>query len=206
MYLPEQFARTDLPALHAVMRAHSFAIVITRDGGAPFVSHLPLALKPDAGAQGSLIGHMARNNPQWRHFADGQEILIVFSGPHAYVSPSAYEVKSGTVPTWNYIAVHAWGRARILPDDELERALHGLVEANEQGVASSWKLAITPNLRERLLPGIVGFEVALHRIEGKFKLSQNRSEQDRKGVIDYLSRSEQGRDVARWMNAEAERT
>ncbi len=205
MYVPELYARQDVPALHEFMRRHSFATLITQHEGAAFASHLPLMVDSRIGAQGGLVGHMARNNPQWQDFAAGQEVLAIFHGPHAYVSGGWYAPNLMAAPTWNYTVVHARGRARILSEDELVEALHRLVDENEKDFASPWKLELTEVQRERALPAIVGFEIELARIEGKFKLGQNRSEQDRRRVIAELVQSESGKEVAQWMGRELER-
>ncbi|TAJ78345.1 MAG: FMN-binding negative transcriptional regulator [Gallionellaceae bacterium] len=205
MYIPEHFAETDLPRLHEFMRQHSFATLVTQHDGLPFASHLPLLLERSTGTHGTLLGHMARNNEQWRDFADGAEVLVIFQGAHAYVSPSWYEPNPMSVPTWNFTAVHAYGKARILSEDELLATLHQLVDENERAFASPWKLEFTQAMRERMLGAIVGFEIGLNRIEGKFKLSQNRSGQDRKNVIAQLQQSAYGKEIARWMSKALER-
>ncbi len=205
MYIPQNFAENDLPTLHEFMQRHSFATLVTQHEGAPFASHLPLLVNAGIGAHGALTGHMARNNPQWQDMAAGAEVLAIFHGPHAYVSGAWYEPNPMAAPTWNYMVAHAYGRARILPQEELVEMLHRLVDENEKGSASPWKLELTQVMRERALPAIVGFEIELNRIEGKFKLGQNRSEQDRRNVIAELSRSESGKEVAYWMGRELER-
>ena len=205
MYVPEHFAETDLPTLHEFMRQHSFATLVTQQGGAPFASHLPLLLDSHIGTYGALLGHMARNNAQWQDFAAGVEILVMFQGPHAYVSPTWYEPNPMAAPTWNYMAVHAYGKARILSEAELVETLHQLVDENEKAFPQPWKLQLSQVMRERALGAIVGFEIGLNRIEGKFKLSQNRSVQDRRNIIDQLVQSEHGRETAQWMNKALER-
>ena len=202
MYIPEQFAETDLPTLHEFMRQHSFATLVTQQDGAPFASHLPLVLDSSSGTHGALLGHMARNNEQWRDFAAGTEVLVMFHGPHAYVSPAWYEPNPMVVPTWNFMAIHAYGVARVLPEEELVQTLHQLVDENEKAFSSPWGLELTQAMRERMLGAIVGFEIKLSRIEGKFKLSQNRSAQDRKNVIAQLEQSAHGKDIAYWMSKE----
>lgn len=205
MYIPEHFAETDLPTLHEFMGRHSFATLVTQHEGLPFASHLPLLLDRGIGAHGALLGHMARNNQQLRDFAAGAEILVMFQGAHAYVSPSWYEQNPMAVPTWNFTAVHAYGKARILSEDELAATLHQLVDENERALLSPWKLELTQVMRERMLGAIVGFEISLSRIEGKFKLSQNRSVQDRKNIIAQLQQSVHGKETAQWMSAALER-
>ena len=205
MYIPEHFAETDLPTLHEFMRQHSFASLVTQHDGAPFASHLPLLLDSSIGTHGALLGHMARNNAQWQHFAAGAEILLMFQGPHAYVSPTWYEPNPLAVPTWNFTVVHAYGKARILSEAELVETLHQLVDENEKAFPQPWQLQISQAMRERALEAIVGFEIRLNRIEGKFKLSQNRSVQDRRNIIDQLAQSEHGKETAQWMSKALER-
>ena len=187
MYIPVLFRETELASLHDFMRSYSFATVITAHDGKPFASHLPLFLESAVGSQGALTGHMARANPQWKEMQADAEVLITFHGPHTYVSPSWYAAQAMAVPTWNYMAVHAYGKARILPQEELVQALHKLVDENESAYAQPWKLELTQEMREKMLGAIVGFEIVLSRIEGKFKLSQNRSPEDRQRVIVQLA-------------------
>ncbi|BCK88062.1 protease synthase and sporulation protein PAI 2 [Sideroxyarcus emersonii] len=205
MYVPEHFAEADLTTLHAFMRQHSFATLVTQHDGAPFASHLPMFLDAAIGPYGAVFGHLARGNPQWQDLAAGAEALVMFQGPHAYVSPAWYVPNPMVVPTWNFMAVHAYGSARILPQDELAGALHQLVDEHEQAFDPPWKLQLSESMRERTLGAIVGFEIRLGRIEGKFKLSQNRSEQDRRNVIAQLSQSTHGREIAQRMSLDLER-
>ena len=190
MYIPSLFNQTDQSTLHEFMRANSFATVVTTQGGKPFASHLPLFLDSTTGSQGALVGHMARANPQWHEMQAGAEVLVTFNGPHAYVSPSWYEVNALAVPTWNYMAVHAYGIARILSQEELVRALHQLVHGYESAYAQPWQLELSELMREKMLGAIVGFEIMLNTIEGKFKLSQNRSVEDRMRVMQQLAQQE----------------
>lgn len=199
MYVSELYAERDLPVLHDFIRRNSFATLITQHGGAPYASHLHVVLDEKAGAHGALIGHMPRRDAQFEDFAGGAEVLAVFHGPHAYVSPAWYEPNPMDAPTWNYTAVHAYGKARILPDEELADVLHRQVDEAERGNSPPWKLNLSPAMRERVAGAIAGFEITLHRIEGKFKLGQNRTEQDRRNVISRLSQTEHGREVADWM-------
>lgn len=187
MYIPENFRETGLAVLHEFMRAHNFATVVTTHDGKPYASHLPLYLDSGAGAQGALTGHMARANPQWQAMQAGAEVLVMFHGAHAYVSPAWYAEKPMAVPTWNYMAVHAYGTARILSQEELVHALHTLVEENESSYAQPWQLEMTQEMREKMLGAIVGFEIVLGSIEGKFKLSQNRPAEDQQRVMAQLA-------------------
>lgn len=205
MYIPKDFAESDRPTLHAFMRQHGFAALVTQHDGVPLASHLPLLLDSGIGTHGALLGHMARANPHWQDLAAGAEVLVMFQGAHAYVSPAWYEPNAMAVPTWNFSAVHAYGRARILSETELENTLRQLTDEHEKSLPLPWQLELTQAMRERMLTAIVGFEITLNRIEGKFKLSQNRSAQDQRNVIEKLSHSEYGRDVAQSMRKNLER-
>jgi transcriptional regulator len=174
------------------MREHSFATLVTRDEGSCFATHLPLLLEAEGGESGRLVGHVARANPQWEHLRDQPEALAIFQGPHAYVSPSWYETEL-SVPTWNYTAVHAYGAARLIEGDaELLALLRKMVAVYEAGFEEPWPFALPEDYTRKLLRGIVGFEIRITRLEGKFKLGQNRPEGDRQGVIDNLKRSRDG--------------
>lgn len=186
MFNPSPFRMEKRDELLALMRANSFAALITTDAnGASFATHLPFMLEAHAEEAGTLRAHMARANPQWRHFRAGQEVLIVFQGPHAYISPSWYETQPA-VPTWNYAAVHAYGTPRLLEATELKTLLYATVALYEDGGEADWKFEMGPEFVEQMMRGIVGFEIPISRIEGKLKMSQNRSETDRRQVIAAL--------------------
>src|SRR5947209_4161347 len=139
MYIPTAFAEQDRARLHAFVEAYSFGLLVSTHGGEPFATHLPLLLERDAGPHGTLVGHMARANPHWREL-DGRAVLAVFSGPHAYVSPAWYEAEH-VVPTWNYVAVHAYGTCRLVDDPAaLAGILTATVAAYERGRPSPWAL------------------------------------------------------------------
>ena len=178
MYVPEAFAERDLDVLHAFMRQHAFALLVTSQGGALDATHLPLWLEPARGPHGTLFGHVARANPHWRSFDGATQALAVFSGPHAYVSPRWYG-KPG-VPTWNYVAVHAEGVPRVLDEPDAVREL--LVRLTERHDGAGGFDAIPAELVSRLTRGIVAFELPIERLVGKRKLSQNKSAEDRAGV------------------------
>ncbi len=201
MYLPPHFQVTDTAKLIEAMRRYSFATLVTQADGAPFATHLPLIYREEAGTPGTLIGHVARANPQWQHFATGAEALAIFHGPHAYVSPSWYTTEPA-VPTWNYIAVHAYGVPRIIDDESwLEALVDELVQIYESAQPQPWPNQLPREFKSKLLKAIVGFEMPLTRLEGKFKLSQNRSPDDVAGVIAALSHSShtEGRAIAEAM-------
>jgi transcriptional regulator len=194
MYLPAHFTVADRARLAAVIHEHSFATVVTQDGGAPFASHVPVLFFPERGAQGVLAAHVARANPHWRHLTGDREALVIFQGPHAYVSPAWYRT-APAVPTWNYVAVHAYGRPRLLEtESELEALLQATVGKYESAMPSPWRAELPPEFRSRQLKAIVGFEIDITRLEGKFKLNQNRPREDIAGVIRELSASERASD------------
>jgi transcriptional regulator len=204
MYIPPAFHVENADKLAAFMQRHSFATLITHDGAAPFASHLPVLLRPGEGPKGTLVSHMARANPQWQHFASGAEALVVFQGPHGYISPSWYETKLA-VPTWNYAVVHAYGRPKIIDDHErIVSLLEETISRYEGGYEQPWSGDLPLEFRDKLVQAIVAFEIPLSRIEGKFKLGQNRSAADLQGVFDALSASEdqETRALARMMAEE----
>lgn len=189
MYMPELYRENDLPTLHALMRDNSFATLVTQHEGAPFATHLPLILEPDEGPYGTLLGHVARANPQWRDFDAAQEVLVIFQGPHTYVSPSWYEVEL-SVPTWNYAAVHAYGTVRLITDyDACCALLDTLVRTHEAQFARPWLFQLPEDYVRQMVQGIVAFAIRITRLEGKLKLSQNRSLTDQQQVAVTLQQS-----------------
>ena len=188
MYTPKFNQIDDRAILIEAMRAWSFAILIGPDEkGAPVATHLPLVVH-DEGEHGTLEGHFARANPHWRALA-GRETLVVFSGPHSYVSPALY-TNPKSVPTWNYIAVHATGILEIVEDKADDEAtaharkdslLKNLIQVHEPAYAERWN-ALPIAYRISMTSGIVGFRISITKIEGKFKLSQNRPDVDRRNV------------------------
>ncbi len=189
MYIPKAFREDHINTLHKLMREYSFATLITQHEGVPFATHLPFMLDAQRGPNGTLLAHMARANPQWHDFASGQEELVIFQGPHAYISPSWYEVEL-SVPTWNYAVVHAYGIPRLIEDgEELYQLLKTLIETHEAQFEKPWPFQLPDDYLQKMMRGIVGFEIEITRLEGKFKLSQNRTEAEREKVIAALQKS-----------------
>lgn len=188
MYIPKSFAQTDLAVLHQFMQTHNFAVLVSQDEqGALMATHLPLMLDVE---RNMLIGHLARANPQWKAFTNEREVLVIFQGPHTYISPSWYE-QATNVPTWNYAVVHAYGKPRVIEDSAAMYAmLRELVDHHEASFAEPWAVEPHRAHAEKLMPAIVGLEIEITRLEGKYKLSQNRSETDQQRVIDALSTSD----------------
>lgn len=186
MYVPPAFAQPDVSELHRVISAYSFATLVSADAGRPVASHLPLLLDADRGPRGTLVGHLARANDQWRT-ADGLSVLAIFHGPHAYVSPDWY-AEPNVVPTWNYVAVHAVGTLRVIDDaDWLRELVRRMVDVYEAPRTTPWRMESQgAGFTDRLLAAIVGFEIPVDSLEGKWKLSQNHSPQRRQRVVARL--------------------
>lgn len=187
MYAPEHFKETDPERLETLIRDYPFGTLVTVDSGLPFANHIPFLFERRVHDTAVVLGHVARANPQWHHLAAAQTALVVFQGSHAYVSPSWY--RSPGVPTWNYAVVHVYGRPRILPEGETEALLQRLTEIYEADQPTPWSFDLTGERRAKLLSMIVGFELRIEKIEGKFKLSQNRSAEDQQAVIHHLTES-----------------
>ena len=177
MYVPEHFRVTEQDEIFAFLNANAFGQLISIDERRPFASHLPFLIAKD---RDTLLCHLARQNPQWRHLAE-QQVLVTFLGPHDYISPSWYQ--NPGVPTWNYQAVHIYGRCRVFDDAvELASLVETLSERYESGFDKPWQ----PQYRDAMLKAIVGVEVSIEELECKYKLSQNRPPADHAGVVDQL--------------------
>ncbi|HEY6284414.1 MAG TPA: FMN-binding negative transcriptional regulator [Ktedonobacteraceae bacterium] len=199
MYIPKAFREDDITTLHKLMREYSFATLITQHEGVPFATHLPFLLDAQHGPSGTLLAHMARANPQWHDFVDEQEVLVIFQGPHAYISPSWYEVEL-SVPTWNYAVVHAYGIPRLFEDgEELYQLLKTLIETHEAQFEKPWPFKLQEDYLQKMMRGIVGFNIEITRLEGKFKMSQNRTDAEREIVIAALQESSYTLPVAELM-------
>jgi transcriptional regulator len=193
MYIPPSFAETDADRLHDFLDTFSFATLVTVIDGAPFASHLPMLLDRHRGV---LLGHLARANPHWRGFG-GTDSLAIFTGPHGFVSADWYTA-GPAVPTWNFTAVHVYGQARAILDESVLSDIVDRLSAKYEA-SPRWLAELPHDYRRNLLKGIVGIELPLGRVEGKFKLSQNRSAADREAVIARLEGGEAGRGLAGMM-------
>jgi transcriptional regulator len=203
MYIPEHFREDDTATLQEFIREHSFGVLVTRGDDAPFATHLPFLFEAGRGSYGMLSAHVARANPQWRSFASEDEALVIFQGAHAYVSPSWYDVAL-SVPTWNYAAVHAYGIPRIIEDSQfLYTQLKTLIETHESQFERPWTFELPQDYIEKMMRGVVGFTLEITRLEGKFKMSQNRTPAERDKVIAALQY--QHKDVAEIMTNLKER-
>mgnify|MGYP001484386532 CR=1 FL=1 len=189
MYIPGHFREDDQSVLQAFIRDHSFGILVTQHDGAPFASHLPFLYDAERGPNGTLMAHMARANPQWQSFDGAQEALVIFSGAHSYITPSWYEVEL-SVPTWNYVAVHAYGIPQLIKDhSELYDQLKTLIRVNEAQFEHQWNYPLPEEYLEKMMRSIVGFTIPVSRLEGKYKMSQNRNAHEQARVIEALQES-----------------
>ena len=192
MYIPQANKEDRLPVLHKLMEDQPFTSLVTMGESGLSASHIPMVLERDGTALGLLRGHLSRANPQWREFSPSVEALAIFSGPQHYITPNWYPEKAANgkvVPTWNYAVVHAYGHLKVIEDSEwLMAHLNTLTTIHEAGSPVPWKLSdAPPDYVASLARGIVGLEMVIERIEGNWKVSQNRSEQDRHGVADGLA-------------------
>lgn len=198
MYLPRQFEQPDRALTLEVMREHGFATLVSNDDdGTPFATHLPINAYERDG-QLILAGHVARGNPHARFITARPRVLAMFMGPNAYMSPRVYP-DLARVPTWNYIAVHAYGEARML-DGELHKdaLLKGLIGLHEPEYAAQWR-ALGPDFQSKMLAGISAFEITVDRLESKFKLNQHRKEAHAATKAAYAQGSADERALAQWM-------
>lgn len=191
MYIPRAFQETRIPVMHDFIDAHPFATVVSVAASGLTASHIPLVLERGGTELGVLRGHLSRANPQWRELSPEVEVLAIFGGPHHYISPSWYPEKSETgkvVPTWNYSVVHVYGRVTIYEDgDWLQRHLTALTDIHEGPMPTPWRVTDAPEQFVRaMVKGIVGLELNVTRLEGKWKASQNRSEGDQRGAAEGL--------------------
>jgi transcriptional regulator len=204
MYIPKQFAEGRVEVLDALVRAHPFCTLATMGAGGLIASHIPMMLEREGPALGVLKGHVSRANPQWREFTPEVEALAIFMGPEHYITPTWYAEKAETgkvVPTWNYAVVHAYGRLRVVEDTAWLRGhVEALTKTHEAGMPKPWSVDDAPeDFVSAMLKGIVGLELAVTRMEGKWKVSQNRGERDRGRVAEGLG--ELGTESSRAMKA-----
>ena len=191
MYIPKHFELTDSKIMHDLMRQFSFATIVSVLEGVPFATHMPVVIRPELSKFGTLRTHIARANPQWESFtqesgSSDAEILVIFQGDHTYISPKWYETHP-SVPTWNYVTVHAYGRPKIVEESARVRALLDELVGSCEGEKGWNSSNLSEKYMDGMMRGIVAFEIEITRLEGKMKLSQNRSEVDRQGVIAALA-------------------
>lgn len=193
MYVPDHFSETDVGVLHETIRRIKLGTLITFGASGLVASHVPMLIEPEPRPFGTLAGHVARANPHWREASSDVAALAIFLGPNTYVSPAWYATKRKTgkvVPTWNYVAVHAYGPVKFYDDaDRLLQLVTRLTDTHEAGRANRWHVSDAPAEYTRgMLKAIVGFELPIARLEGKWKMSQNRPAADVPGIVDALAR------------------
>jgi transcriptional regulator len=200
LYTPRAFGTADPATIARLIDEHPFATLITPGDPEPAISHLPLQHRAAGGKRGLLLGHMAKANPHWRRFASAASVAI-FQGPHTYVSPSWYAEPAAAVPTWNYAVAHVHGRVELIDEAETRALLDEMIGRYEAGRPNPWRLQLEGRPLSAMLQAIVGFRLAIERVDVKLKLSQNRSLEDRERVIAAL-RGDGGKDAldtANWM-------
>lgn len=187
MYIPTRYVDQDAERVLKFMRRNAFAAVVSNGAAAPIATHLPLSF---AGPAERLLlrGHFAKANPHWQEI-EASECLVIFTGPHAYITPKLYD-RFESVPTWNYLSVHASGKARLTSHEETMQGLFELFEQNDPSYRAQWD-ALTDRYREGMLAGIVGFEVAVDRVEAAAKLSQNKSLAEQQRISEHLLTSQE---------------
>ncbi len=208
MYTPRLFKEERPEVLVELIRENSFGVLYTSNGVQHHATHLPFMIDTSRGPQGTLIAHFARANPHWKSLSEGDSVLSVFSGPHSYISPAWY-VEKETVPTWNYAAVHVTGTCKLVHEiDPLRTMVMNLVKLHETSGPEQWDYSLAEGEIEKLLPAIVGIEISVVRMDGKFKFNQNRSREDQEGVVEALSKAKNStqRAVAELMKAQLMRS
>ena len=185
MHIPQLYRNEDTDAVRAFIHDNGFAILVSQVDGKPWATHIPLFLDKNTAGKDVLVGHISRSNKQWKDFDKNEEVLAIFSGPHAYVSSSWYDHEN--VPTWNYIAVHVYGKIRIVEGEDLKNQLTKLVDKYEAGMKNPVSLdGMSKEFVDREMRGIVGFEIELTDIQAAMKLSQNRDEKNYDRVVKAL--------------------
>ena len=193
MYVPDHFRETDVGVLHETIRRIKLGTLVTFGSAGLVASHVPMLIQPEPRPFGTLTGHIARANPHWREASPDMAALAIFLGPNAYISPAWYATKRKTgkvVPTWNYVAVHAYGPVKFYDDaDRLLQLVTRLTDTHEGDRQDRWRVSDAPaEYTLSMLKAIVGFDLPIARLEGKWKMSQNRPMSDRVGVIEGLER------------------
>ena len=197
MYIPKHFTETDAEVQVEIIRSNGFASLVTSDNGIPLATHLPLYLGSDRGEHGALLGHVARANDHWKLFDGETTALAIFTGINAYIGPNWYRSEN-TVPTWNYMAVHVYGKPRIVEDPEkVLTILERLTTTYENDATGNWTMdKMDRNILLGMLKGIVAFDMPIERAEGKVKMGQNKKTDDTAGAIDGLRRSDTPMQIA----------
>lgn len=188
MYIPKHFEQPSVEAMHALISANLFATLVTYGSEGLCANHIPIELHEEPKPYGTLVGHVARANPVWREAANNHEAMVIFQGANTYITPSWYPSKTESgrvVPTWNYAVVHAHGYIRVIDDTQwVKTHIEKLINRQETSFSHPWAISDAPReFIEKLITGVVGIEIPITRLVGKWKVSQNQSESDREGVV-----------------------
>jgi transcriptional regulator len=190
MYIPPHFSFTAYAETVAFMQRYNFAAIVSQVNDEPFATHLPFVVEQNSEGHVKLLAHFAKKNPQWESL-EGQTALVIFAEPHAYISPGLYE-KQLNVPTWNYVAAHAYGQARLIHDEaETFQLLEKQMKAFEREYVAQWS-ELPQDYKNAMAKGIVAFEIPVTKLEAKRKLSQNKTERERQNVMQHLLQNEDG--------------
>lgn len=200
MHIPSYFKNENLQEVRAFIKHNSFGILITASNNKIMGTHIPLELEKDVNGEDVIYGHVSKANVQWKNFKDHEEVLLIFNGPHAYVSSSWYDHEN--VPTWNYVAVHVYGKIQVIGEDELLYSLNQLMDKYEANMENPLRMQDFSDKTMKQVKGIVGFKVFISEIQAAYKLSQNRNKKDYQEIIDQLKKSNKhvDRDVSEIMN------
>lgn len=189
MYTPSSFKEENPDVLFELIEHYNFGILFSQHEKDPEATHLPFLVNRNEGEHGALIAHFARANKHWRRLDSNKEVMVVFQGPHTYITPSWYKDRN-TVPTWNYATVHVYGYPKVIHEtEELRKMVTRLTHFHEQQVETDWDLKEGQEEFETDLKAITGLEITITRMEGKFKFNQNRSKEDQKSVVQHLEKA-----------------
>ena len=197
MYTPEHYKNENITEVKAFLKQYSFGILVSQVEGRPWATHIPLELDVDEKGNDVLISHIAKANPQWKYFSSTTEVLCIFNGPHSYVSSSWYQKEE--VPTWNYIAVHVYGKLRILDEPEVLASMHKLVDKYEQQSECPVSVANLSANTMKQVKGVVGFQIEITEIQATKKLSQGREHDHPKIIEELEKRDSNSRAIAQAM-------
>jgi transcriptional regulator len=194
MYIPDLYKNENQEAITAFLKENSFGILINQTNGKLWATHIPLELGINAEGKTILEGHISKENPQWQGFAENDQILAVFSGPHSYISPSWYDHEN--VPTWNYIAVHVYGKIKIIEGDAVIESLKRLVDKYEQNSENPVRIEDLSEKTMMQSRGIVAFEIEIEEIQAQQKMSQNRDDKNYQNIISELEKTNKNQSIA----------
>lgn len=187
MYIPNIYKNVDKDAIHSFIKENGFATLVNQVQGRSWATHIPIEITQDQNGNDVLYGHIAKANPQGNNFKEEGEVLVIFQGPHSYISSSWYNYEE--VPTWNYIAVHLYGKIKIIEGDELFHSINSLVDKYEANSKNPISLEQMSEKTLKKMKGIIGFKILITEIQGKRKLSQNKDEENYNNVINQLNQS-----------------